>query len=408
MNKKIIAILLIVLFLIDIIAAALLFINIQILEFPETSIRIDVVEINSDEIIIHHNLHLYNPNSFEMILQDFQIVAVTTAGEEVANLTVEGGAIPGQTQKNFSADDRIVMKGSLSGLLSSTITGVVGFNLFGVIKKTIPLEMTVLISLKEALKKIALPDITVRAEVGTITRHHVNLTTQIDVTNPNPISIDINEFILNITTETGANVGNFIIPGTQIPAERSVTLVGQGTVLVEALNAKILNIALHAEIGMHIAGLNKSLPFSTEIEIAVPDINQYVPQDKPLELSLGVDLQRTRGGLKGNMSLVVFNPTKIPLIATDIVVWYYVVKDDQKYFVAKGPLGTGELVPGDTTYFYGEIILTYSKLLKTPGGRLLPDEVFAELRTNVTLPGITYRIPVAIGTYIDFHPLRAS
>ena len=408
MNKKIIAILLIVLFLIDIIAAALLFINIQILEFPETSIRVDVVEINSDEIIIHHNLHLYNPNPFEMILQDFQIVAVTTAGEEVANLTVDGGAIPGRTQKNFSADDRIVMKGSLSGLLSSTITGVVGFNLFGIIKKTIPLEMTVLISLKEALKKIALPDITVRAEVGAITWHHVNLTTQIDVTNPNPISIDISEFILNITTETGANVGNFIIPGTQIPAERSITLVGQGTVLVEALNAKTLNIALHAEIGMHIAGLNKSLPFSTEIEIAIPDINQYVPQDKPLELSLGVDLQRTRGGLKGNMSLVVFNPTKIPLIATDIVVWYYVVKDDQKYFVAKGPLGTGELVPGDTTYFYGEIILTYSKLLKTPGGRLLPDEVFAELRTNVTLPGITYKIPVAIGTYIDFHPLRAS
>jgi len=408
MNKKIIAILLVVLFIIDIVAAALLFINIQILTFPETTVRVDVVEINTDEVILHHNLQLYNQNSFEMILEDFQIVATTTAGEEVANITVDGGSIPGQSQKNFSADDRIVMKGNLSGLLSSTITGVVGFNLFGIIKKTIPLEVTVLISLKEALKKIALPTIAVRAEFGTITRREVNLTTEIDVTNPNPVSMNINKFNINITTETGKNVGNFIMPGSQIPAESSVTLTGYGTVLIEALNAKTLFIDLHVNAGIQVAGLNKSLPFSTKIEIVIPDLNEYLPPDKPVELSLGVDLQRTTGGLKGNMTLEVFNPTKIPLIASDIVVWYYVVKDHEKYFVAKGPLGTGELVPEDTTFFYGEIVLLYSMLLKTSGGGLLPDEVFAQLRTNITLPGVTYSVPVAIGTYIDFRPFRAS
>ena len=182
------------LFIIDIVAAALIFINIQVLTFPETTIRVDVVEINSDEVIIHHDLQLYNPNSFEMILKDFQIVATTTAGEEVANLTIDGGSIPGQSQKSFAANDRIVMKGNLSGLLSSTITGVVGFNLFGIIKKTIPLEVTVLTSLKEALKKISIPTITVRAEFGTITRHEVNLTTEIDVSNPNPFGMFINKF----------------------------------------------------------------------------------------------------------------------------------------------------------------------------------------------------------------------
>ena len=256
------------------------------------------------------------------------------------------------------------MKGNLSGLLSSIITGVVGFNLFGIIKKTIPLEVTVLISLKEALKKIALPTIAVRAEFGTITRSEVNLTTEIDVTNPNPVSMNINKFNINITTETGKNVGNFIMPGSQIPAESSVTLTGYGPVLIEALNPKTLFIDLHVNAGIQVAGLNKSLPFSTKIEIVIPDLNEYIPPDKPVELSLGVDLQRTTGGLKGNMTLEVFNPTKIPLIASDIVVWYYVVKDHEKYFVAKGPLGTGELIPEDTTFFYGEIVLLYSKLLK--------------------------------------------
>ena len=408
MKKKIIAILLVLLFIIDIVAASLIFINIQVLTFPETTIRVDIMEINDDEVIIHHDIQLYNPNSFEMILQDFQVVATTTSGEEVANVTVDGGAIPGNSQKNFAAEDRIVMKGNLSGLLSSTVTGVVGFNLFGIIKKTIPLEMTVLLSLKEALKKIAIPGITVHAEITEITRHAVNLTTDIDVTNPNPISMYIERFNLNITTETGENVGHFLIPGSQIPAESSTTLSGIGTIAIEALNAQKLLIALHAEAGVHIAGLNKSLPISATIELAIPDLNDYLPPDTPLELSLDIDLQRTRGGLKGNMSLEVFNPTKIPLVATDIVVWYYVVKNDVKHFVAKGPLGTGELHPENTTFFYGDIVLPFSKLLNTPGPGLLPDAVFAQLRTNITFAGIKFSLPVAIGSYVDIRVLRPS
>jgi LEA14-like dessication related protein len=408
MKKKIIAVILALLFVINIVAAALIFVDIQVLTFPQTTIRVDVVEINSDEVIIHHDLQLYNPNSFEMILQNFQIVVTTTSGEEVTNLTIDGGSIPGQSNRSFAANDRIVMKGNLSGLLSSTITGVVGFNLFGIIKKTIPLEVTVLTSLKEALKKISIPTITVRAEFGTITRHAVNLNTEIDISNPNPFGMFIKNFICNITTETGSNVGNFIIPGSQIPAESSATLSGTGTVVIEALNAKKLYIDLHAEAGANIAGINKSLPFSSTIEITIPNLNEFIPTDSPLELALDIDLQRAHGGLNGNMTLEVINPTKIPLIASDIVVWYYVVKDDQKYFVAKGPLGTGELVPGNTTYFYGDILLLYSKLFSTQGRGLLPDAVFAQLRVNITLSGVTLFIPISIGSYIDFHPFRAS
>ncbi len=407
MNKKIVAIILVMLLIIDIAAAALLFIDIQILSFPQTTIRIEVIEINSDEIIIHHDLQLYNPNSFEMIMKDFHIVVTTTSGEEVTNLTVDGGSIPGQSNRSYAASDRIVMKGNLSGLLSSTITGVVGFNLFGIIKKTIPLELTVLTSLKEALKKISLPTVTVHAEFGTITRHAVNLTTEIDVSNPNPFGMFINNFHLNITNETGTPVGHFSIPGAEIPAESTVTLTGQGSVRIEALNAKKLLISLHAKAGANVAGINKSLPFSSEIELAIPNLNEFIPADKSLELSLNIDLQRARGGLNGNMTLEVINPTKIPFIASDLRVLYYRVKKNQKYFVAEGWFGSGELVPESTTVFYGDMLLPYNKLF-FQGGGVLPDMVFAQLRTNISLSGVNLFIPVAIGSYIDFQPFRHS
>ncbi len=406
MKKTLFTLILAVLFIINIVVAAFIFVDIQVLTFPETTIRIDIVEINSDEIIIRHNLQLYNPNSFEMILKDFQIVATTTDGEEVTNLTIEGGSVPGQTQRNFSGSGLITMKGELSGLLSSNIKGIIGLNILGVVKKTVPLELTVLTSLKDALKKIALPTIGVRAEFGTITRHAINLSTYIDVSNPNPFGMFIKTFSLDITTETGDSVGSFVIAGSQIPAESAVTLEGSGSVKIEALNAKKLLISLDAEAGANIAGINKSLPITAAIEITIPDLNDFIPADTPLELSLGVDLQRIRGGLKGNMTIEVYNPTKIPLIASDLVVLYYGVKNNQKYYVAEGSMESGELTPQGTTYLYGDIVLMYSKLLNFSAGGFLPDMVFAQLRASISIPGVNLKIPVAIGSYIDFKPLR--
>jgi len=407
-TKKLFVIILAILFLVNIVAAAFIFIDIQVLSFPQMTVRIDAVEINTDEVIFHHDIQVYNPNSFDMILKDVHIVAKTTEGQEVTNLTIEGGTVAGQAHQNYSADDHIIMKGNLSGLLSSTITGVAGFNLFGIITKTIPLKMTVLISLKEALSKIAIPGITLRAEFGNISRSAVNLTMALTISNQNPFGMFVKDFHFNVTTETGAIVGSFSIPGADIPAERTTTIKGTGSVLIVALNAKRLDIDLQADAGAMIAGLNKSLPISAQVEIAIPNLEDLVPQDKPLELSLDIDLSRVRGGFNGNMTLEVLNPTKVPFYVTDIVVMYYGVKNNKKYFVAEGPMGAGELVPGATTYFYGNILLSYSKLLNFSGRGFLPDKVFAQLRAKVTLPGVTIYVPVAIGSYIDFHLLRPN
>jgi hypothetical protein len=88
---------------------------------------------------------------------------------------------------------------------------------------------------------------------------------------------------------------------------------------------------------------------------------------------------------------------------------YYGVKNNQKYLVAEGPFGSGELVPGATTYFYGTMMLSYAKLFNFSAGKgLLPDKVFAQLFAKISLPGVSIYIPVAIGSYIDFHLLRPN
>ena len=133
MRKKIFTIILAVLLVVNIVVAAFIFVDIQVLTFPETTIRVDITEINSNEVIITHNLDIYNPNSFDMILKDIQIVVTTPEGEEVTNLTIDGGSIPGQSYRNYTGSGVITVKGELSDLLSSKITGVVGLNVLGIV-----------------------------------------------------------------------------------------------------------------------------------------------------------------------------------------------------------------------------------------------------------------------------------
>ncbi len=408
MKKTIIAIILALLFIINVVAAALIFIDIQAITFPETTVRIDVIEISSDEILIHHDLQLYNPNSFELILQNFQIITTTTTGEVVTNITLDGGSIPGQSNRSFAANDHIIMKGNLSELLTSKVTGIVGVNLFGIIKKTIPLKMTVFTSLKEALEKISIPTIMIQTEFKNITRDGLELIVEIEVTNSNPFDFFINNFILNITTETGTNVGEFIIPDSQIPAETTVTLHGSGSVMIEALDAKKLFITLNAEAGTNIAGTNKTLPLSSSIEVVIPDLNEFIPPGKSLELELKPDLQLASGGIKSNMTLEAINPTKIPFYLSDIVVVYYGVTNNQKYYIAEGTLGSGELVPEATTFFHGETILLYSKLINLAEKKILPDWIFAQLKVNVSLSGTHLSAPVSIGSYSDLRPFSPT
>ena len=378
------------------------------MEFPHTTIRVDVIDINSNEIIIHHDVQLYNPNSFEVIFQDIQIVATTTTGEEVTNLTIDGGSIPSQSNRSFASNGSIVMKGNLSELLTSKLTGIVGIDLLGIIKKTIPMEITILTSLKEALKNISLPTIIVRTEFENITRDAINITTEIDVTNPNPFDFFIDHFIVDITTETGTEVGNFVIQGSQIPADNSITFQGSGTVIIEALNAKKLYINLQAEAGINIAGVEKSLPISSMIEITVPDFNEFIPSDKPLELELKPDLQLAQGELKSKMTLEVINPTKIPFFASNIVVTYYGVTDNKKYYITEGSLGSGEFIPESTTYFYGEALLPYSKIINLTGQVIFPEMIFARLSVKLFLSGTNLSVPVSIGSYIDMKPFSPT
>ncbi|MCK4996517.1 MAG: hypothetical protein KAR55_06475, partial [Thermoplasmatales archaeon] len=74
MKKRTVTLILVIVTIINIIAGSLIFINIQIMQMPETTIKIDVLEMNSNEVVVQTTIDMYNPNGFDMIMKDFELI----------------------------------------------------------------------------------------------------------------------------------------------------------------------------------------------------------------------------------------------------------------------------------------------------------------------------------------------
>ena len=136
MKKKIVYILLGLVTIINIVAAAFIFIDIQILAAPETTVNIDIIEINSNEMSVQTTLEIYNPNSFEIVTKDFEIVTTTPSGEKVIYTKIEGGGLPPNEKTTFSDTFLIEFKGNSPGLLNTRVSGIIGMKT-GFMEKTI-------------------------------------------------------------------------------------------------------------------------------------------------------------------------------------------------------------------------------------------------------------------------------
>jgi LEA14-like dessication related protein len=383
---------------------ALLFLDIQLMKWPETTIKIDLIEINSEEAVVYNSIEIYNPNSFDLTIGDLEVITCTIDGNEIAYLQIDGGEIPPRNNRTFISTDRIRVKGNEIDILKSKITGTIGGRFLGVIQKTLPFEINVVTSFEKPLKDISLPLFTVSAEFGEITRDEIEFKVKITVDNKNTFDIYVSNFTLEIENETRNNVGKFNVAGGKIASGDTTVFEGHGVVLIKALNAKKLLIKLNGEAGAQIAGMNRSIPFSSETEISIPNLEELIPSDKPLDLRVAADSRLTAKGFVIDFTLEVKNPTKIAFIIQDIVAEYYRVDDDKETLLTSTLIEGGEILAGETRYFYGHKMIPFSAMKISKEG-LKPDWHFLRLKANFSIPGVNKSIWASVGVYLDRYPL---
>lgn len=405
MRKKLIAILFVIITIIYIFMGALLFLNIQLMETPGIIIKVEVTDVNSEEAILHTIVDINNPNSFEIVTKNLEIVTTTADGYEVARLSFKGGEIGSHRKKIFTEDVFVTFNGHSPELLTSKITGEVGANVL-FIQKTIPLNIGVVTSIENLINGISVPRMNVMVEFDEITTEGIKLNATMDVYNPNTFEIYIENISTEIETDKGKKVGNIDVIGGVITAEDYLKLNSSGTILFEALNAEMLVVNISGVAGAKIVGFQKNLPFNIQTRIMVPDLEELIlSKDKPTILAIMVDGKFTLKGYLLNIILKVNNTYKIDLIFRNIVCKAYTVSDDEHHLIGEEDETENIIAKvGATGQSSCEILVPFSRLLSSFDWST--DWLMISVSAKITIEGVDQSVLFEIRGYQDIHLFR--
>ncbi len=400
--KKILAIILVSATVVNIIAGAFIFLDIQQMDIPETTLTIEIINITADEAVLQATLFLDNPNPFPIILENLTMITTADTGEIINQLFLDGGETKAHSNRTLVSAVTIRFNGSLPNEITSKITGTFGTTFLWMIKKTFPLKFSIVASLNDILTQFSLPQIHLSANFSSISQEGINYTGVIEITNPNPIDIAIENISVNIETETGIRVGTLTIEGKTIFAQSTERLTGSGQLQLKAIDAETLGMILNGKFIVFAAGIRKPMNLSVHADIIPPSLEQLL-SEIPTEASLTGNYRYTfKEGLRDEITFKIKNPNKLTLVATDLTVKIYRVDQNKSRVISNGTLPDGIIYPQSTTVLQGDMFIPLSLIHPRLGERFIPDQLQVVLRANVTIQGINQTIWVGVTGYQDF------
>lgn len=400
--KKILVILLVSATILNIVAGSFIFLDIQQMNIPETTLTIEIINITADEAVLQATIFLDNPNPFPILLENLTMLTIADTGEIINQLHLAGGETNPHANRTITSAVTIRFNDSLPNGITSTITGTFGTTFLGLIKKTFPLKFSLVASLNDILTQFSLPQIHLAANFSDISQEGINFTGLIEITNPNTIDIAIENISLSIDTETGMQVGTTTIPGKTIPARTTQQLTGSGHLQLKAIDAESLHMTLDGKFIVFAAGIRKPMNLSVDVDIIPPCLERLL-SDIPTEASLTGNYRYTfKEGLRDEITFKIKNPNKLTLVATDLTVRIYRVDQNKSRIISNGTLPDGIIYPQSTTVLQGDMFIPLLEIRPRLGERFIPDQLQVVLRANITIQGINQTIWVGVTGYQDF------
>lgn len=406
MKKKILILIITIFTIINVFSAAFLFFDLFALNAPETTVTIEITDINSIEAIVETTIEMYNSNNYEIIVKDLKLITKAADGKKVAEMEIDGGSISSNEKKTFIRSFGVKFNGDNPEKLETTISGNIGIK-SGFIEKTIPISINIVTNLGDIITNLALPTASIHLDFGEIDQECINITMLAEMYNPNDFDIGIEDIEITMTTESGESVGNFDLEGGVLSSNSYLNLNGSGIVTIQTLNAESVIMNMSANVSGKIAGFTKSLPFNIVATIGVPDLKELLPSKLPTEVVLRLDSRVALKGLIADITLETHNPNRIDLVAKDINFAIYRVDRDSRRIIGECGIDEGVIKSEDITILSGELVIPYTKLfIPLPGEKIIPDWLEVVVTANVTIKGLNNYIWVGVIGQQDFHPFR--
>ncbi len=401
--KKILVIVLSALIVINIIIGAFLVLDIQIFKAPLIHAEIDPVEMNPDQILLQARIQVTNPNPFDISVKNFKVVSTTSDGYEIGQFFLEGGNIPPNTNKTFTATDQLRFSGHDFTLIKNRITLDIGITVLGIITKTIPFEMMVDASLVNITNAIQVPIIHLQAAIDDITKDGVHFSGTLDAYNPNSFEIFIQNLSLKIQTEKNVDIGMVNLTGGILKPDSSLAIDVNGTLLFKALDAKQILMNLSGEAGIQAAGIKKSIPFSIEIQFIVPAPGTFLSLNNTFNFILSGDFKIRARGILSTIDFTIYNPSKIPLDARDLICSIFRFDDNKTRLLGTQNMTPCTVEPKNEECVSTQILIPYIKFLFSGAHQIIPDWFILTIKGNISISGINRSIPFAVTGNLSPH-----
>jgi LEA14-like dessication related protein len=385
-----------------------LIIDVQLFESPDILIEVNILDVNSEEVVIESNIKIINPNSFDLIISEIYIESKTKDGKEIGKIIIQGGKIPLNGEENFNSTDSLKFKSNNFDIIENTVSARIGVNILGFITKTIPLKITAIASFNEFLEKLSSPDVNINFTFDKITEKGLNFSTSVVIYNPTGFEFNIDTIYLVITTEYNKNVGNIEILGGKIKPKSFEVFSSNGVIEFDAFDAETLWMNVSGIAGAKIGGISKNISFSADASFGIPDIKSFIFVNESVDISLPVHFKFTPFGIVATVGLRFYNPSEIPLIADNLACSISRVDDDKIFVLGEEKMDSCEITPKKTMCISTQILIPYVKYLFSGSLRILPDWIVLTISGNFSIAGTRQVIPISINAHFDPHFFRSS
>jgi LEA14-like dessication related protein len=409
MEKKITigVFLLVVLIIINAVIGSVLIFFIQDIREPKIDVEFNLSQLTTDEMRFTARISMENDNQFDLLIKNLNIIGKTTDGIIILDIEFTGGRIAAKQQRMFSTNETVSFSGDLSSKIYGSIQGIFGVNLAGVFEKTIPFQINITASFQDLFNNISSPKLSLLAEVTEITGDGVLFQGMINVENPNFFEMSLENFTTRVETEKGESVGEISKLQGKILPNTTSQFAFNGILSYDALNAKILILRFRGNAGVHVIGIDKTIELSTMAQIPIPDIKELLFHNESLGITISLDVKVRVRGFLTTIGLTLYNPSKIPLQANDLLCSIYGLTGGHQKMIAQKSMEPTSVEPIEVDYLEAQLLVPYIKIFTSGTKKIFPDWFVIQIEGNFSLVGVNQSIPVSINATINPHLLRS-
>ncbi len=367
---------------------------------PKVTVEIDAIQLTDEQVNMNISMQLDNQNAYDLELKDMGIKAVTSQNTVIGTITIPTTKIPAHETVTVYSEGSFGFNNEPLEKFESQINGDFGVKFFGIFSLSLPLNITIITNPTPVVDTVLLPSISLNADIERVNETGVLLNGSIIVDNQNEFSMSLTDTMIDIRHNATTINADIIVTDTVIDPQSTSSIQFTAFVGYEVLDIGKLTASLSGNVHISVAGIAMTRPFTASAEVNVPDLAKFLMDDERIVIALLADFDASITGLDMNVGFRVYNPTKIPLTASDLEIIVYRVDNETKSLLAEDVLENC-LIPGkNETCLKTTFRLPLMSFLPIIGDGI-PDWFLLTIRGDFIIADSNQKIPVQLNGYLN-------